>query len=83
MAACLDLGEQYRLQNLVEADESVSKVLFAAALALARNRGLTDEETGPEQLERRRALARRMKELVGRAREVGAMADIRAFDAVR
>ena len=83
VAACLDLGEQYRLQNLVEADESVSKVLFAAALALARNRGLTDEETGPEQLERRRALARRMRELVGRAREVGAMADTRAFDAIR
>ena len=74
---CLALGEQYRLQGLVKADESVSKVLFATALRLARNRGLTDEEGGPEQLEARRAFARSVADLCRRARQVGDMADAR------
>ncbi len=83
VSACLALGEQYRLQNRVEADESVSKVLFASALALARNRGLGDEDQGAEHLERRRAFAARLRQLVARARSIGRAADDRAFETVR
>ena len=39
-ADCLALGKQYELQRRIRSAESVSKVLFATALALARNRGL-------------------------------------------
>jgi len=39
------LGKQYRLQNRIAAEESVSKVLFGSAFQLAKNRGLADEET--------------------------------------
>ncbi len=38
------LGKQYRLQNRIAAEESVSKVLFESAYQLAENRGLLDEE---------------------------------------
>ena len=74
---CLALGERYRLQGLVKADESVSKVLFATALRLARNRGLTDEEGGPTQLEARREFARTVAALCRNARQIGDMADAR------
>ena len=42
---CLALGRQYALQRRIEKQESVSKVLFASALELARNRGLCDPAT--------------------------------------
>ena len=42
LGRCLALGKQYRLQRRITRAESVSKVLFATALRLARNRGLLE-----------------------------------------
>ncbi len=39
---CLALGRQYRLQQRISTEESISQVLFSSALALAENRGLLD-----------------------------------------
>ncbi len=44
------LGKQYRLQNRIAAEESVSKILFESAHQLAENRGLLDEECTPEEI---------------------------------
>lgn len=46
----MGLARQYILQKRVSAEESVSKVLFATAYQLARNRGLTDDAQ-PERLD--------------------------------
>lgn len=47
LAQCLGLGEQYLLQKKVRSAESVSNVLFASGLKLARNRGvLLESGTG-------------------------------------
>jgi len=43
------LGKQYRLQNRIAAEESVSQVLFASAFQLAENRGLLDEACTAEE----------------------------------
>lgn len=45
MARCMARGRQYQLRRIGGA-ESVSNVLFASALKLARNRGLLDEAPG-------------------------------------
>src|SRR5205814_1782083 len=42
LESCISLGRQYDLQHRVRSHESVSKVLFATALRLARNRGVVD-----------------------------------------
>jgi len=42
LSECHALGKQYRLQRRIHGDESVSQVLFASALKLARNRNLLD-----------------------------------------
>ena len=44
------LGKQYRLQNRIAAEESVSQVLFGSAYQLAENRGLADEDTTAEEV---------------------------------
>ncbi|MBT8165418.1 MAG: glycerol-3-phosphate 1-O-acyltransferase [Acidimicrobiia bacterium] len=44
------LGKQYRLQNRIAAEESVSKILFESALQLADNRGLLDEDRTSEEI---------------------------------
>jgi glycerol-3-phosphate O-acyltransferase len=44
------LGKQYRLQNRIAAEESVSKILFESAHQLAENRGLLDEDCTPEEI---------------------------------
>ena len=46
----LALGKQYRLQNRIAAEESVSKVLFESAHQLAGNRGLLDEECTADEI---------------------------------
>jgi glycerol-3-phosphate O-acyltransferase len=46
----MSLGKQYRLQNRIAAEESVSKILFESAHELAENRGLLDEECTPEEI---------------------------------
>jgi glycerol-3-phosphate O-acyltransferase len=65
-------GEQYRLQQSVTADESVSLVQFKSALGLARNRRLVDggEGTTPERL----AFAEEIRVVRARARQIGRMA---------
>ncbi len=71
LAACSALGRQYALQRRIRSAESVSRVLFQTALALARNRGLLDAEAGDQTIAVRRA------ELAGELREV-----IRRIDAI-
>jgi glycerol-3-phosphate O-acyltransferase len=62
---CLALGRQYALQRRVKRAESVSKVLFATALRLARNRQLAGPGGG-ELAARRRAFADEMREVIRR-----------------
>ena len=68
----LALGRQYALQRRIEKQESVSKVLFASALKLARNRGLCDPAT-PDLAGRRRAFARELREVIRRVEGVQAL----------
>ena len=64
LATCLALGTQYRLQRRIHRTESISKVLFATALRLARNRDLVDP--GPDLGDRRRALATELRAVTRR-----------------
>src|SRR4029450_5146001 len=68
----LALGRQYALQRRIEKQESVSKVLFASALKLARNRGLCDPAT-PDLAARRRAFAHELREVIRRVEGVQAL----------
>ena len=68
----LALGRQYLLQRRILRGESVSKVLFASALRLARNRGLLDPG-GPEQAEARRAFAAALRDAIRRVDAVEAL----------
>lgn len=53
LEACLERGRLYRLEGRITSDESVSKVVFATALQLAANRGLTGDESGVTEGRRR------------------------------
>jgi glycerol-3-phosphate O-acyltransferase len=69
---CLGLGKQYVLQRRFKRQESVSKVLFATALRLARNRELL--ETGsPELASRRAAFAEEIRQAIRRVDAVEAL----------
>ena len=68
---CLALGRPYALQRRVKRQESVSKVLFATALQMATNRGLS--EPGPEQKERRLAFAEEIREAIRRVDAIEAL----------
>jgi glycerol-3-phosphate O-acyltransferase len=69
---CQALGHQYVLQRRILSPESVSQVLFATALRLARNRGLVD--TGaPDVGERRRAFAEEVRQAIRRIDAVDAL----------
>jgi glycerol-3-phosphate O-acyltransferase len=65
-------GEQYRLQQTVTADESVSLVQFTSALRLARNRDLIDGGEGatPDRL----AFADEIRTVRSRALQIGRVA---------
>jgi glycerol-3-phosphate O-acyltransferase len=69
---CLALGRQYALQRRIEKQESVSKVIFASALSLAKNRGLCDPAT-PDLAARRRAFAHELREVIRRVDGVQAL----------
>lgn len=73
---CLALGRQYVLQKRVHSEESVSKVLFSTALKLAGNRNLLSAgPDGPEALvERRRAFADQLKDVVRRIDAIESLA---------
>jgi glycerol-3-phosphate O-acyltransferase len=55
LTACLDRGRLYLLEGKIEADESVSQVLFEGGLRLAENRHLV--ASSPDMAERRVAYA--------------------------
>ena len=72
LARCLGLGKQYRLQRRIRSAESVSKVLFATALRLARNRQLVSGPSG--QPGARRAFATEIREWIRRVDAIDALA---------
>jgi len=72
LRACQALGQQYVLQRRVVSPESVSQVLFATALRLARNRGLTTPDT-PDLSGRRRAFADEIRQVTRRIEAIDAL----------
>ncbi len=70
---CLGLGKQYQLQRRIRSAESLSQVLFATALKLARNRGLLEAGT-PGLADRRRAFAEEIRAVTRRADVIDALA---------
>ena len=79
LAGCLAMGHQYALQRHIKRQESVSKVLFATAIRLARNRGIWEPGGTERRLARHqfaseiRAAIRRIDavEALVRARQAG------------
>jgi glycerol-3-phosphate O-acyltransferase len=69
---CQALGHQYVLQRRLLSPESVSQVLFATALRLARNRGLV-EPGAPDLAERRGAFADEVRQVIRRIDAVDAL----------
>jgi glycerol-3-phosphate O-acyltransferase len=72
---CLALAQQYQLQRRVHSGESVSKVLFATAIRLARNRRLVDP--GPDVAERRQRVADETRDALRRIDAISALAQAR------
>jgi glycerol-3-phosphate O-acyltransferase len=70
---CLALGRQYDLQRRIRSAESVSKVFFATALRLARNRGVVDN-AGPDVHALRRGFADELARVVRRLDAIDALA---------
>ena len=75
IASSLALAQQYQLQRRVHSAESVSKVLFATALRLAKNRRLVDP--GPDVGERRQRFAAEIRDALRRVDAIGALAQAR------
>jgi glycerol-3-phosphate O-acyltransferase len=73
LTTCLALGKQYRLQRRIRRTESVSKVLFATALRLVRNRDLV-EPGPPDLVDRRRAFAAEIRAVIRRIDAIDALA---------
>jgi glycerol-3-phosphate O-acyltransferase len=77
LKGCLALGRQYALQRRIRNPESISNVLFATGVRLARNRGLLEGE--PEELvEGRRAFAEEIRRVINRVDAIEALAAARA-----
>jgi len=76
LSECLALGKQYTLQRRIKSAESVSKVLFATAVKLASNRGLTDPG-GEDLATRRSAFAEELREAIRRVDAVEALVQAR------
>jgi glycerol-3-phosphate O-acyltransferase len=73
LRCCLARGRQYHLQRRIRSAESVSNVLFASALKLARNRALVDG--GKANLaERRTAFAAELRDVTRRLDAIAALA---------
>ena len=79
LAACLSLGNQYRLQHRIRSAESISKVLFSTGLRLARNRRLIDDDTAgdkeasPELRDRRARFAAEIRDVIRRINAIDAL----------
>jgi glycerol-3-phosphate O-acyltransferase len=69
---CQALGQQYVLQGRIVSPESVSQVLFATALRVARNRELV-KPSGADLAERRRAFADEVRQAIRRVDAVEAL----------
>ena len=67
----MDLGRQYVLQGRIQSEESVSQVLFDAAIKLAENRRLFIQ--GPDIVEHRIAFATELRHIVARLRAIDAL----------
>ena len=65
------LGKQYRLQNRISAEESVSQVLFTSAYQLAKNRGLLDEACTVDE---RRAFGDEIRDVLRRVAVIESLA---------
>jgi len=72
LSACLARGTQYELQRRILSPESVSQVLFANALGLARNRDLV-EPRAPDLAARRRAFAEEIRHAIRRVDVIEAL----------
>lgn len=72
LAACLGLGEQYRLQQKITKAEAVSQVLFKSALGLASNRHLLDDRDGIAA--ERSIFAAEIRDVVRRVDVIGTLA---------
>jgi len=79
---CLGLGRQYHLQKRIRSAESVSKVLFAGALRLARNRGLVEQD-GDRAVDARRLFAQEIRDAVRRVDAIDALAASRRAGFIR
>ncbi|GBE20705.1 glycerol-3-phosphate acyltransferase [bacterium BMS3Bbin01] len=73
MGECLALGRQYRLQQRIHTDESISQVLFTSAFKLAANRGLLDVDD-PDCGARRRAFASEIHDVLAKIDSIAALA---------
>jgi glycerol-3-phosphate O-acyltransferase len=73
LTRCMSLAEQYRLQRRIRSGESVSGVLFEAALRLAKNRGLLDPDS-PDLAARRTAFAAEIRAVLRRIEAIDALA---------
>ncbi len=67
----LALGKQYRLQNRITTEESVSQVLFATAFKLAANRGLTQPDVAEADL---KALSAEIRDVLRRVSVIDSLA---------
>jgi glycerol-3-phosphate O-acyltransferase len=76
LSKCLAWGKQYRLQRRIRGTESVSNVLFATALRLARNRGLLQAEA-PDLAALRHAWAQEISDAIRGVDAIGALATTR------
>jgi glycerol-3-phosphate O-acyltransferase len=76
LAGCITLGKQYELQRRIHSGESVSKVLFATALRLARNQRLVDPGAS-DLAARREAFADEIRQALRRIDAVYALAAAR------
>jgi glycerol-3-phosphate O-acyltransferase len=72
LRGCQALGQQYVLQRRILSPESVSQVLFATALRLARNRDLVGSG-GPDLAERRRLFAEEVRQAIRRVDAIDAL----------
>ncbi len=70
---CMKLGHQHHLQRRVHSAASVSQLLFKNALRVARNRGALDP-AAPDLVERRRAFAAEVRDVVRRIEAIDALA---------
>lgn len=76
--SCTALGRQLQLQRRIHSPESVSRVLFQTALALARNRGLIAESGAAGDLgDRRREFASELRRVVRRIEAIDSIGSAR------